>query len=264
MILAHLTDIHLDFLKIPQILEFCTKVNESGAGCVLLTGDISNGNQLITHLCMLSDNMRIPIYFCCGNHDFWSKSFSYIRKELKDLHRKNLIFLDTAPVITLSDSVGLIGHTGWMDLLNGNVDKSHFFPNAWPDFSRIGEFSGMSAYFKKQICLELTQTACDFLEKQLLESLKNHSTTLLGTHFPVYRESSWHLNKICDDASAPFFTNKIIGEMLTRVMSDHPSQQLFVHAGHSHSRAFYKPLPNISVIVGAAEYGDPSFERFVY
>ena len=164
-------------------------------------------------------------------------------------------------MLKLTDKTAIIGHTGWYDLINGNVDKSYFWPNGFPDFSRIGEFLGMSSYFKKQICGELTTDASKFLEDQLLEAFRTYETVVLGTHVPPYREASWHAGKISDDHGAPFFSNYIMGEKLNQVMALFPNKKLIVLAGHTHSSILYQPKPNIDVHVAAAEYGSPSISQ---
>lgn len=255
------SDIHLDHLQYSNIIDFCQQINKTKLDGILITGDISNGKQIITHLEILSTNIVIPIYFCLGNHDFWTSSFEYIRKCLSELHKPNLHFLDTSSVLSLTQDTALIGHSGWYDGLNGDINHSGFFPNGMPEFRFVTNFIGLSRQDKKDKLIQLTTEAADILEKQLIEALKNHNTIYLGTHVPPYREASWFKGKISDEDGAPFFSNRIIGERLTKIMEQNKDKRLIVLCGHSHEEAFYKPIPNIDVYTASASYGSPSIYK---
>lgn len=254
------SDVHLDHISYEKIVDFCKVVNKENLNGLVIAGDISNGNAIKAHLEILSTHIKVPIYFVLGNHCYWTKSFDYIDKSIAELKLPKLHFLDISPVITLKEGVAIIGHSGYFDGLNGNFDKSEF-AKAFPDFRYISDFAGLSIYFKKQKIVERTQKACDYIRLRLNEALKDHKEIYLVTHVPPYRESSWHMGKMSDDSGAPFFSNKIIGEMLNKVMLQNTDKKLIVLTGHSHSAAYYKPLPNIEVYTAYALYSDPQIYK---
>ncbi len=69
----------------------------------------------------------------------------------------------------------------------------------------------------------------------LREALKVRDTVLFVTHVPPWMEVARHLGKPSHPAWLPFFTNKMMGDMIETVMSEYPTKQLISSCG-SHSR----------------------------
>ena len=67
------SDVHLDTADIGVRAEFYEKINRelsaSGADRVLLTGDVSTGNFITSHLGEMAEAVKAPISFVLGNHD---------------------------------------------------------------------------------------------------------------------------------------------------------------------------------------------------
>lgn len=116
------TDTHLDKVAPWTLARFISHiVNEKPKG-VFLTGDISTGPLLCSHLKMMAKFIKCPIYFVLGNHDYhfigFEKQHENIRKACKEYI--NLIWLTESDVINLHHEVALIGAEGWYDAQLGN------------------------------------------------------------------------------------------------------------------------------------------------
>jgi predicted MPP superfamily phosphohydrolase len=44
-------------------------------------------------------------------------------------------------------------------------------------------------------------------------------------------------------------------------MRQRPDREMLVLCGHTHGGGFHRPLPNLGVITGAAEYFQPTVQR---
>src|SRR5260221_50937 len=142
---AHITDIHLDFLNEQQILEFATRVADSGCSGVLLTGDISNTKNLTYHLSILERVIQKPIMFVAGNHDFYGGSIAAVRKSLAELSNMSqfLRYMPTVPYIALSPTTAVVGHHGWYGALYGDWNKSPVMMSGWGQIREFADLSGL-------------------------------------------------------------------------------------------------------------------------
>ena len=53
---------------------------------------------------------------------------------------------------------------------------------------------------------------------------------------------------------------KVTGEALVEAVSRRADRRVTVLCGHTHSPGEYRPLPNLRVLTGAAQYGKPSIQ----
>ena len=72
---------------------------------------------------------------------------------------------------------------------------------------------------------------------------------------PVYE------GRIAEDDSLPFFCCGALGDALREAMAGRPDRQMTVLCGHTHSAGEAQPLPNLKVLTGGAEYGEPTVQR---
>lgn len=77
--LAWLTDLHLNFVTPRHVERPCRSVIQSGAGAVLLTGDIGEAHDVEGHLEALDAGLGLPIFFFLGNHDFYRGGVARVR-----------------------------------------------------------------------------------------------------------------------------------------------------------------------------------------
>jgi predicted MPP superfamily phosphohydrolase len=54
-----------------------------------------------------------------------------------------------------------------------------------------------------------------------------------------------------------------VGEVLLEVADAHPDRELLVLCGHTHGGAGVQVRPNLRVVVGAAEYGQPATQDII-
>ncbi|MBI5032602.1 MAG: metallophosphoesterase [Chloroflexi bacterium] len=144
--IAWMTDLHLDFVEnSKQIEQFCQSIVALNPDAVFIGGDIAVAETVEASLLMLVTQLRRPIYFVLGNHDFYKGSIAGVRAKIAQLtHRASLLhWLSNSGVIELTPNTGLIGHDGWADGRLGNRIRSHVMLN---DYFLIQEFAGLAPY----------------------------------------------------------------------------------------------------------------------
>ena len=72
-----------------------------------------------------------------------------------------------------------------------------------------------------------------------------------------------HEGEISNDDYLPFFASKITGDVLLKVAKANPEIEFLVLCGHTHSSAYYKPVDNLTVKAGSAEYGKPIVQEVI-
>src|SRR5437868_2829700 len=115
MLLAWLTDIHLNFLKPQEIGAFFESLREVRADAIMLTGDVSDARDIADRLEQLAATVERPFYFVLGNHDFYGGSIRGVRAEVRAacLESANLHYLTAGEPVEVAPGVGLVGHDGW-------------------------------------------------------------------------------------------------------------------------------------------------------
>src|SRR5260221_12791077 len=223
---AHITDIHLDFLKEQQILEFATRVADSGCSGVLLTGDISNTKNLTYHLSILERVIQKPIMFVAGNHDFYGVSIAAVRKSLAELSNMSqfLRYMPTVPYIALSPTTAVVGHDGWYDALYGDWNNSPVMMSDWAQIRQFGDLSGLplGAQFNGRIekgsivalSRKLAHEGTMHVHNGIKAAARYHKSIIVLTHFPPFAESALYHGKQTDPDYLPWYTSKFMGDML--------------------------------------------------
>lgn len=268
------TDIHLDHLKLPGIQAFCRDIlKPQNPNAIVITGDLTISELLFHHLLVLEKEMEpIPVFFVLGNHDYYYGSIKEIREILieqysypedkKGLFHKGAYWLGSSGIIPLTDSIALIGHDGWYD--GGYADW--FKSKLWMmDYDVIQELNSKSCPLKEIRFNTLQQFAwesANYIKENMVKAFnEGYETLYIATHIPPFRENSTYQGKISDDTWMPHFSSKIMGDMLLEVMKKYPDKSAIVICGHSHGKAFHKPLENLEVHTGQACYGDPSVAK---
>lgn len=257
---AWLTDIHLNFLEHPDIVELCRRVAAENPDVVLIAGDISEAPSLESHLNLLAEHLDRPIYFVLGNHDYYRSSIDAVRKRVSELSRttRNLRWLPAAGVVPLTETTALVGHDCWGDGKLGSGEQS---PIVMTDFLVIKDLLGLSTkrLFEKLAALGVEAAA--HFRQCLPEALASHEHVLVLVHVPPFRESCFHEGEISLDDWLPFFTCEAVGQVLLEIMTAHPDRRMTVLCGHTHSAGIARILPNLEVRTGAAEYGRPELQE---
>ncbi len=129
------------------------------------------------------------------------------------------------------------------------------------DFQLIAELSNFSKADRRQVLEKLGDEAAAHFRRTLPAALERFPHVVLLTHVPPVREACLYEGKISDDDWAPHFTCKAVGDAILEIMSLHPDRQLTVLCGHTHGLGETRPLANLHILTGGAEYGRPAVQR---
>lgn len=274
--LLHITDPHLNFSSAETIQRWCANIISHKPNAIVITGDIAESHILVDHLDALETSLgkTFPIFFVLGNHDFYRGSISAVQATMKRLYtyenstslnlEPELGWLDSSGVIRLTEKCALIGAGGWWDGGYANWFKSQLDMN---DYYLIKELSGpviqnrQERFDKLQL---LSAESADYVRRQLQAAFDaGYKTVYVATHVPPFKESSVYNGKISDDTWLPHFSSKKMGEALTQVCLANPDKQATVLCGHTHGTSTYLALKNLTVLCGAAEYGNPGIANII-
>lgn len=262
MKLAWVTDIHLNFVSPRKAHAFCAQIVAAQPDAVLVGGDIAEADDLAAWLDFLRSQIRRPIYFVLGNHDFYRGSIAGVRAQLRQhaQHWSGLTWLDEVGVVRLTAQTALVGHSGWADGRYGDYARSWVELN---DYQLIAEFRDLDREARRQKLTALGDEAAAHFRRVLPEALARCPHVVLLTHVPPFREACWHEGQISDDNFLPHFTCRAVGEALVESMAARPDRNLLVLCGHTHGAGEARILPNLQVWTGGAEYGAPALQRFI-
>lgn len=262
MRLVWLTDIHINFVSARARERLIARVRDARPDAVLIGGDIAEGHDIVAYLERLADGIDVPIHFVLGNHDYYRSGIASVRREVSKLceRRPQLRYLSQTSWLPLDEHVALLGHDGWADGREGNYAGS---PVELSDHYLIKELSRIDRDVRAERLADLGDEAAEHLERELAAALEERRHALLLTHVPPWREACWHQGKLSDADWTPFFVCKAAGLAIERVMRARPEKQLVVLCGHTHSAGEAFPLPNVRVVTGAAEYGEPDIAGVV-
>lgn len=307
----HITDIHLDHLeatsrpayvanmgheagRLPEFKDYYNKrIVEDEIDAILITGDISTRKYLEQHLLFLESNIKAPIYFVLGNHDYYGD------KDVLDGNSRavakrigNGVVLTYATekptVLSLDKKVAIVGTDGWYDGEYASFYKSDLFMT---DFTLIGNFGNI---FKRVVKTEIkkgdfyprfsgTNNAAEFsyhvekglpgylgrefkrTAKKFTEILENNVENILKTqtdvndfviltHVAPFMENSIYKDKMSDGDWMPYFSNKSLGDYLISLAQKNQDKNFVVLCGHSHGQATNQVLPNLVCHTTSAEY----------
>lgn len=260
---AWATDIHLDFLQsdAQRIIKFAESLITSNPAGIFLTGDLSRAKSLVYHLSALEKVVQRPIYFVLGNHDYYGGSIEDVRKMMRDVAQVSpfLRYMPTMPYYALTPSTAIVGHDGWYDAFHGNWKTSQFEMNDWhaiKEFTMVnGSRSTIVEYSRK-----LAHEGVVHVHNGIKQAVRYHNNIIIATHYPPFKEAHIFEGRIGDDGAQPWFTSKMMGDMLLDAANAFPHVKFTVLAGHTHGKADYKPASNLYVHVGAAEYNQPQLQ----
>lgn len=259
MRIAWATDIHLDHARPQQIEEFCDEVLAASPDALLLGGDIGEAPTVAGYLRFLAERLRRPVYFVLGNHDFYKGSIVAVRQQMEALSQESqwLRWLPTMGVVPLTSDICLVGHDGWSDGRFGDFQRS---PVRLNDYLQIEELRDLP---KSQLIARLHalgDEAADYLEDVLTKALARYPQAILLTHVPPFQDACLYQGRPGNPNWLPHFTGKAVGDMLRDVMKARPDQRLKILCGHTHHAAQIDALPNLTVSVGEAIYGEPRLQ----
>jgi len=257
--LAWLTDLHLNFLKWERVDEFLDGLNRHPADAFLISGDLTEAPLLEATLHSIHERVGKPVYFVCGNHDYYRGSIAAVRESIPGWISglPNLTWLTGAGVIELSPTLGLVGHDGWGDGGYGDYVNSNLILN---DFIVIEELHLPLASDRRVVLKALGDEAAAHFRQTLPAALDAYPHVMVVTHVPPFAEASWDDGKLSDDDGLPFFACKAVGDVLLEMARRYPEREIIVLCGHTHSPCDIQILPNLRVVAGQAEYKYPEIQ----
>lgn len=260
MRLTWATDLHLDFVPDDEHVALYERLLDENPTAILLTGDIANGHKVCRVLTDIARFVARPIYFVLGNHDFYGRGVRAFRATVSEFAGgvEHLHYLTNAGIVALDRETALVGHDGWADARLGDFDGSNVFLN---DFVRIDEFAYRLGPGRRAMMEELAGDAAAHFERWLPEAAAQFRRLFILTHVPPFAEASCFDGQPSDASWLPHFSSAIVGDVLRRTLSQHPTCAATVLCGHTHGAADVQILPNLRVLAGAADYRKPVVKR---
>ena len=266
MKLAWLTDIHLNFLDRDARNNFYQEILNTRCDAILVSGDIAEAPSLVELLNEMSAAAKKPIYFVLGNHDYYRGQIQEIKKTMIALSKgKNqLYWLPASGIQILSNNSILVGQDGWADGRLGDYANSRVSLN---DSRMIADLFQEKILGKFQLLEKMQQLAdADAMQMRadLLQAVsQNPKKVIVLTHVPPFKEACMYDGKISGEDWVPYFSSKIMGDVLIKIAHENPAIEFLVLCGHTHGEAKYQPINNLIVEVGRAEYYQPAIQKII-
>lgn len=261
---AWASDIHLDHVTDDTLISFAESLIVSNPDGVILTGDISNAKKITYHLSAIEKVVQRPVFFVFGNHDFYGGSIESVRKIARDTMAMSefLRYMSITPYTQITSSTVLVGHDCWYDALNGDPHDRRMVLNDWICISEyLGKNHDEIIAYSRKLGAEGAVHIMNGIKKALaLKSIKN---VIVLSHVPPFKESHVFQGKIGADYAQPWFTSKLLGDMLLDAARSYPNINFTVLAGHTHGEVDYVPRHNLRVKVAGAVYGKPSLASLI-
>lgn len=263
---AWLTDIHLNFIDDVARQKFYQEIVTTKCDGVLISGDIAEAPSLSHILSDMVNYINKPIYFILGNHDYYKGQINEVRDTVRSLTKEHdkLFWLSASAIQKLDNNTCLIGQDGWADGRLGDYQNSIVVLN---DSRMIADLFQEKILGKFQL-LEKMQKLADTDARQLQNDLelaiRQHPRKIIVlTHVPPFKEACLHNGKISNDDWLPYFSSKVIGDVLATVAQKNPKIEFLVLCGHTHEEANFRSCDNLIVEVGKAEYYQPEIQKII-
>lgn len=261
--LAWCTDIHLDSCKNPDAsaIKLMEVVKSKGVEGLILTGDISNSQNLVYHLSVMERVLQKPLLYVVGNHDFWGSRIELVQKQMNDVSgmAPYLRWLPSTSYVPLTDSTCIVGHDGWYDCMEGDPFNTPFQMNDWTnihDFREAGGPANRGAIVA--LCRKLSHAATTSVQTAIRGAVRYHSVIVVATHVPPFSVVVRSPDGKVDPSGLPWYTSTLMGSMLRQAAAAFPKTQFIVLSGHTHSKCSAKIADNMVCHVAAADYGRPA------
>lgn len=242
--------------------QWVRKISALKADGMVITGDISEGDDVVPQLHRIASDINLPIYFVLGNHDFYGSTFQATRQNVIHACRDSsqLHYLTDLSALRVSAGTYLLGEDGWADGTVGNYEESTIHLN---DFERIGDFKASGQFAWKQKLLDIGSDSAKRLRSKFEQLPTDTHQVLVLTHAPPFREACWYEGKTTDDNWAPFFVAGQVGNAIMDFCQRRPDCKTTVLCGHTHHAGVAKMTANLEVYTGAASLGRPDIEATI-
>jgi predicted phosphohydrolase len=263
---AWLTDIHLNFIDHIARRKFYQEIINIQCDGVFISGDIAEAPCLENILNEMTNYIHKPIYFVLGNHDYYRGQINEVREAMKVLTEKyeELFWMPASGMQELDNDTFLIGQDGWADGRLGDFENSRVTLN---DSRMIADLFQKKILGKYQILEKMQQLAdadARRLQNDLEETISQKPQKIIVlTHVPPFKEACFHKGEISGDDWLPYFSSKVMGDVLTAVAQQNPEIEFLVLCGHTHSEAKFQPISNLMVEAGKADYYQPAIQKMI-
>lgn len=268
---AHISDIHLNFVTLDKAhgarsrKTFLQGINDKislGASFILLTGDITEAPFLTSELYWLSENLKRPLYYVLGNHDYWYTSFKNARNFAhiaQNLNKNGKIcYLSTSNPIEMSLGVWLTGTDGWYDCRNFRQNEISDFLHgreALNDFDLIEDLINLPGCEeeKLQIIRDFADAEIFNLKIKLQYILsKSPKKIIIGTHIPPMILPN---SKIKENHPG-FYSCRRLMEILCEICENCKNTQFYLYCGHNHGGGNFE-IDNLHISCKESRYDYP-------
>lgn len=274
---AWCTDIHLDFVQSDdRIVSFVESLCASDPAGIFITGDISTSETLMDHLGIIEHAAQRPVYLVLGNHDYYGSDVLSVRADVSKLCQASphLGYLTPKPFVSLTEKTALVGHDGWYDALYGDPANSRFMMRDWCEIGDFVPASGGRGYMMGgcvkdrqaviDVARRLATGAAEHVREQVTAAIEaGHRRIIVLTHVPPFEEAHVYAGRRSDATALPWYTSKLMGDMLTKAASTHETVEFDVLCGHTHGAYDGNVSPNMRVRVGGAGYGHPVLQAVI-
>lgn len=258
--LLWLSDLHLDLSSDEFKSRFFGKLKALPYDCVVITGDISNGRQLASHLDELAEVCAPrPVYFCLGNHDFYESTFAAVNHEVELACRRhgNLNFLGNGEILPIGRDTAIVGHGGWADGRAGWGKRTIIESR---DHHSIGDFKNLSKDEVFDRMEMLGQESARYFRRVLPYALSCYSEVIIATHVPPFQSVTLqHHGKECGRTHLPHYSNSCAAGPVLAIVRKYPGRRATLLCGHTHHSA-RKTFDNLTVCVAGAQRGRPAIQ----
>ena len=254
-LLAWMTDVHFDFVDEIRRAELASEIVALEAEGVVITGDIAVAASVLGYLEDMARAVRVPLWFVLGNHDFYGGSIEDVRARAAAISASGgLGWLESTGAVRVGGATALVGVDGWGDARLGDFEGS---PVVLSDFFRIYDLAGLRRRVLRERLAALGDAAAAALRPALLGACSWADHVVVATHVPPFRDACWHEAAVSTDDWLPFFSCAAVGDALLEAAGRHPNVRFTVLCGHTHGRGEVQIAPNMLVLTGGAEYGNP-------
>ncbi len=262
MQLIWVTDPHLNFVNLDIWDAWLDSLRLMAGTHLLITGDITEADDIAWQLERLTRRLEMPIYFVLGNHDFYGSRIDKVREEMVRLCQGNdkLFYLTAGATLAMGYEWLLIGNDGWADGRFGDALASSVRLN---DFKRIGNFGGCDLQADLLVMRSIADRCAAELAKQLESACRISNKILVATHVPPFREACLYDGKVTDDNWAPYFASCVMGELFISFAERYPTHLFHILCGHTHHISAVRMRPNLTIATGAAVYGRPEVQQVI-
>ena len=266
MLAAWITDPHFNFVDKKGMEAFIKYVASKRPDVLWIGGDIAESSNFYKKLKTLAKNLKVPIYFVLGNHDYYGSSIKHVRERISKWMKKSsseesklLHWLPECGVVPLPDNSCLVGHGGFYDGKLGDYARSAV---RLADQEVISEFMGIPRMLQATIMEKLANDAAQYMAN-ILEEATSYQRIFILTHVPPFEKSSVYNGRISGKGWLPYFCSPTMGDVILDFAERHPEIAIEVLCGHTHGAGQALITPNVFATTGGARYGHPSINLLI-